>query len=296
MLLSKMKTCTICKKEKEVDAFYHDKHGKYGYRAKCKECEKAYSKGYFQKNRKRHLEQMSAYKRSGGPTRFATLLLQNARMRSLRKQRECTLTADEIMGLRERQGNLCAYLGTLMVWRPNSGIFQVSLDRIDSSKGYIISNCQLVCDGINQLKSDMKEEDFVYLLKMLARPVLDNLPPFVPYSGFTNAQKNKFSNLYWHMKGVHRKVSRNVTREELHGLRENFQDRCALTGIRVTWETNQWTTASWDRIDSSGDYEADNMQLTIWPVNRMKKNHPNEEAKKMIQRIREVYGEEAFDL
>ena len=282
----------MCKKVKEVDAFHRRRSIKSGYRADCKECVKTYRKEHYQKNRKRMLAQNWAYRHSGGPTRFATLLLRDAKKRSFLKQRECTLTADEIVGLRGRQGNQCAYLGTEMVWRPNSGIFQVSLDRIDSSNGYILSNCQLVCDGINCLKGDMKEEDFVDLLKMLARPVLESLIPLVPYSKFTSAQKHKFSALYGRMRNGDRKATRNVTREELLCLREMYQDRCALTGVRVTWEINQWTTASWDRIDSGGDYEADNIQLTIWPVNRMKRNHANKEAIEMIQRIREVYGEE----
>ena len=169
---------------------------------------------------------------------------------------------------------------------------------VDSSEGYVLSNCHLVCDGINRLKNDMKEEDFVYLLKFLARPAQDSLPPLVPYFDFASAQKKKFADLYGHMEdGRRRKVTtRNVTKEDLHQLREKHQDRCALTGICVMWEPNQWTTASWDRIDSDGDYEAANLQLTIWPVNRMKATHSNNDAMEMISRIREVYGESAYDL
>ena len=289
--------CAVCKKEKEADAFHKYNKRKSGYQAKCKECTKVYSRERHRRNPQRRIEQNREYRRSGGTTHFfASLLLHGAKKRSLQKQRLCTLTPEDILDLLETQKNQCAYLGTEMVWRPKAGIFQVSLDRIDSSHGYVVSNCQLVCDGINQLKNDMKENDFVYLLKLLARPAPDSSPPLVLYSDFTSAQKNKFSQLFGNMKKGRRKAKRNVTREELHSLRAKQQDRCALTGIRVTWECNQWSTASWDRIDSEGDYEVDNMQLTIWPINRMKKNHSNKDAIEMISRIREVYGESAYDL
>ena len=292
-----MKTCTVCKKEKDVHAFHRSNRLKSGYQAQCKDCKNTYTREHYLRNKRRRREQLREYKQSGGTTHyFATVLLQSAKQRAVQKQRLCTLTPKDIVGLRETQKNQCAYLGTEMVWRPKAGIFQVSLDRIDSSRGYILSNCQLVSDGINRLKSDMKKEDFVDLLKFLARPPPDDSLPFVSYSDFISVEKTKFTILYGHMKDGRRKVTRNVTREELYQLREKQQDRCALTGIRVTWECNQWSTASWDRIDSEGDYEVDNMQLTIWPINRMKKNHSNKDAIEMIDRIREVYGESAYDL
>ena len=294
--LKMKKTCSTCKKQKDVQAFRKDKNREFGYQGKCKACAKAYDKEDYRRNREKYLKQARAYQRSGGPPRFAALLVRNAKKRSRQKQRLCTLTTEDILSLREKQANQCVYLNTEMVWRPGTGIFQVSLDRIDSSQGYVLANCQLVCDGINRLKSDMKEEDFLYLLKLVARPARGRLPPLLPYPDFTSAQKRKFGDLYRRMKNSPRKATRNVTREELHHLREKHQDRCVMTGIHVTWEYNQFTTASWDRIDSDGDYEANNMQLTIWPINRMKWNHSDKEAMEMIHCIQDVYGETAFDL
>ncbi len=274
-----------------MNAFHRDNSRRSGYQATCKGCQKVYRKGYYLRNKERLLEQSRMYQRSGGTLHyFATRLLEGAKQRALQKHRLCTLTPEDILDLREKQHNQCVYLGIEMVWHPKAGIFQVSIDRVDSSQGYVIANCQLVCEGINQLKNNMREGDFGHFLQFLARPVPDS-SPFVPYCDFTSAQKCKFTKLYGHMKSNRPKIKRNVTREELHQLREKQQDRCALTGIRVTWEPHQWTTASWDRIDSSGDYSVHNLQLTIWPTNRMKKDHPNQEALEMINRIREVYCE-----
>jgi hypothetical protein len=41
----------------------------------------------------------------------------------------------------------------------------VSIERIDSSKGYTVYNTVLVCQAINRMKSDFKLEDFYYLCK-----------------------------------------------------------------------------------------------------------------------------------
>ena len=38
----------------------------------------------------------------------------------------------------------------------------VSVDRIDSNKGYTKNNVQLVCMAINQMKSDMSIEELLY--------------------------------------------------------------------------------------------------------------------------------------
>lgn len=290
-----MKTCTGCGKIKDLDDFHRNSSSKSGYLAGCKECRKIYRREYFQKNRRKIIEQSRVYQQSGGtPRSFVTRCLNSARQKTLRKGRLFTVTPEHILALREKQNNKCAYLGTEMIWRPKSGIYKMSIDRIDSSKGYIPSNCQLVCDGINRLKSDATDKDFVYLLKFLTRPPPDNSVPVVPYSDFSSAEKRKFTQNFNCM--TRRNIIRRITREDLHRLREKYQDRCALTGIRVTWEPNQITTASWDRIDSEGNYTMDNIQLTSWPVNAMKGPHLNDDAIGMIGQIREVYGEIAFDL
>lgn len=38
----------------------------------------------------------------------------------------------------------------------------VSIDRIDSDKGYTIDNVQLVCMAVNQMKSDLTNEELMY--------------------------------------------------------------------------------------------------------------------------------------
>jgi len=41
----------------------------------------------------------------------------------------------------------------------------VSIDKIDKSKGYVTENIQLVCMACNQIKSDMSEDWMYYFCK-----------------------------------------------------------------------------------------------------------------------------------
>jgi hypothetical protein len=54
------KTCTACGVEKSVDEYYKIKAGKYGVKAECKCC----SKAYYLANREAKLEQQKAYKQA----------------------------------------------------------------------------------------------------------------------------------------------------------------------------------------------------------------------------------------
>jgi len=288
--------CSGCGEDKDENGFHRHKYSKTGYRSRCKECRKLelpQNREYYQRTRKERLKQHRKYYRRGGIRQFGYALLQ-ASKGSFGTQRQCTITLEDILGLRETQGNRCAYLGVEMAWKPNSGIFKASVDRIDSSKGYMVENCHLVCAGINRLKNDMSDRDFRELLVYLSQPVT-RANPLVPYHEFTSAQKNKFVMLFASMgrgRPSREKIIRKVTKEDLHRLREKYQDRCALTGIPVVWESNDFGTASWDRIDSSGNYASENIQLSLWCINRMKGSETNEEALKMIGCIREMYLEE----
>ena len=45
--------------------------------------------------------------------------------------------------------------------------YNISIDRIDSSKGYIKGNIQLVCGIVNVMKSDSSEDEFLQLCKKI---------------------------------------------------------------------------------------------------------------------------------
>lgn len=73
---------------------------------------------------------------------------------------------------------------------------------------------------------------------------------------------------YFHH-AVDRGIMFNVSIEYLWNLYQQQDGKCALTGEPITFDT-QNTTASLDRIDSSGDYTNDNVQWVHKVVNQIK--------------------------
>jgi hypothetical protein len=56
-----MKTCTVCNAQKLFAEFHKDSSRKDGYRSLCKECVSSHSKTYYQKNKKRIIDNYSAW-------------------------------------------------------------------------------------------------------------------------------------------------------------------------------------------------------------------------------------------
>ena len=78
------------------------------------------------------------------------------------------ITIEYAWDIFERQNRLCVYSGIPLIfvrnYGKNSDIQTASLDRIDSSKGYVEGNVQWVHKTINQMKSDMTEDYFLYIV------------------------------------------------------------------------------------------------------------------------------------
>jgi hypothetical protein len=45
----------------------------------------------------------------------------------------------------------------------------MSIDRINSDKGYTKKNVQLVCADVNVAKNDLKQKDFIKLCKLISK-------------------------------------------------------------------------------------------------------------------------------
>ena len=74
-----------------------------------------------------------------------------------------------------KQNGICAYSDTAMttdrIPKENSRLancYNISVDRIDPMLGYTKDNIQLVCVGVNLIKYDLKEEDFLSMCAKIA--------------------------------------------------------------------------------------------------------------------------------
>lgn len=90
--------------------------------------------------------------------------------RSERKGQEVTVTIAEVWDLFLAQDRKCALSGLPLVFSPKryGSDGTASLDRIDSSKGYVRGNLQWLHKDVNRIKSDLQQGDFVRLCKLVA--------------------------------------------------------------------------------------------------------------------------------
>lgn len=93
-----------------------------------------------------------------------------AKSRATHRARTCTLTLDDLSALYDRQGGMCAVTGLPMDTGPDPKgderwrkPFRVSLDRIDSTKGYEPENVRLVCAAVNNALGAWGEGVFAIL-------------------------------------------------------------------------------------------------------------------------------------
>ncbi|GAC1501819.1 MAG: hypothetical protein NVS2B14_14420 [Chamaesiphon sp.] len=105
-----------------------------------------------------------------------------ARRRVKGRSRECTITVQELKELWEKQGGCCPYTGweldnpeTTNEW-DNYKLHprRASLDRIDSSVGYVPGNVQFVAVMANYGKRDFKEDELLEFCKAVVNYKLRN--------------------------------------------------------------------------------------------------------------------------
>lgn len=103
--------------------------------------------------------------------------LHRARQGAISRNLEYSVTNDYLWEIYTNQGKKCALSGLPIDFQPSTNIKRggkkqtASLDRIDSSKGYIKGNIQWVHKDINKIKQDLKEDYFIELCKAIVQNV-----------------------------------------------------------------------------------------------------------------------------
>lgn len=145
------KICFKCKKSKSYDLFFKHNQTSDGHHSWCKECCKEGN------NKSRVKQNLTIEGR-------AKVFLQNAKKSAQKRNQEFSLVIEDIVKCWEDQLGICAYSGRKMLLAAGN-LETVSIERIDSTKGYIPENTILVCQAINRMKSDFLYEDFYNLCK-----------------------------------------------------------------------------------------------------------------------------------
>ena len=92
-----------------------------------------------------------------------------ARKRALKRDMDFSedVTIDYLVSILSRQEGLCALTGVHMTHGGGMTDTAMSIDRIDSSIGYIPGNLQLVCHRVNVMKMDMPDDQLWWWAKNL---------------------------------------------------------------------------------------------------------------------------------
>ena len=169
--MEEVRTCKLCCAEKELTLFVKYKQGKNGYRVVCKSCQNAYKKKRMDSKREHYREYLKSYRQKFGRKEDRDLL---SRLKSLlvgarnRRSFDFSIDLEHLLLLWKNQNGLCAYSKLPLTIEANQQNI-VSLDRIDSSKGYVVGNVQLVCRAINEMKMDRTENMFIYLCSLVSQ-------------------------------------------------------------------------------------------------------------------------------
>lgn len=146
--------CYICKEYKPLEEY--DYNGKNGYREfKDRRCKKCKNKAY--------RDRRARYRGDKDLDRILKERYYGARDRAKLKGISFHIGLDDIQNLWYEQRGLCALSGIEMTYCFDLGRVptNVSIDKIDKSKGYIKDNIQLVCMAVNQMKSDLSMDELL---------------------------------------------------------------------------------------------------------------------------------------
>ena len=153
--------CHYCKQYKPIECFSANGGNsttRNNRRSICNECNT--------KRQKYHDLSLSSEEKLKKCLRFRFL---GAKDRARRNNLEFNLTLDYIIYLWNQQKGKCALSNINMTYTLKEGRTptNVSIDKIDRTKGYTMDNIQLVCMSCNQMKNDLSEEELYNFCKAI---------------------------------------------------------------------------------------------------------------------------------
>lgn len=168
------KKCKHCGVVKSLDLFVKNVGCVSGRTNKCKDCEALWKHQYYINNKK-YITQRNIDYRKNRPKWYSRSLEQRLRYiiqlgvgRAKKKRIEWNLSLEFLVALWEKQDKKCVYSGVPLSYEDNHP-HTVSLDRIDSSKGYTEDNVQFVCTIVNYVKQRFNEDVFLSFCKSVTQ-------------------------------------------------------------------------------------------------------------------------------
>ena len=168
------KICRVCGEVKLLSEFVKNKLSKGGYTHRCKNCEKLWRQQYYKNNvehitlRNKQYREVNGHWCNKSIENRLRYMIQLGKDRAVKKNIEWNLSLEFLLNLWNSQDSKCAYSGVPLTFETNHP-HTVSLDRIDSSKGYTEDNVQFVCTIVNYIKQRFSEADFFDYCRLVAQ-------------------------------------------------------------------------------------------------------------------------------
>lgn len=229
-------------------------------------------------------KEYAKYNNWNGFGEFDGALLTSIRNGAKKRNFVIEITSKYLWELYEKQERKCALSGIELFYaspklRLKNKINNISIDRIDSKKGYIEGNIQLLHKDINQMKWDYSQKEFIQICnniydfqKFEISCVVESIPKNLNRTIWCGEiRKTSFTSLLRHAKDRNIQVAIKI--EDLNILFLKQNKRCALSGVKLYFDgQSKNTTASLDRIDSLKGYEINNIQWIHKDINIIKYN------------------------
>ncbi len=153
----------VCTIHNEEAIWHKNKARESGGQWACKSCSRNKARGQKRAWKKEHTD----------PVRYNIACAVNtAKCHSKKIGRPFEITTQDVLNLWIAQDGKCAITDIKMDWLPGNGERnrnKVTMDRIDSSKGYVAGNVWLVCEWANRAKTDMTKEEAITFAKGIIR-------------------------------------------------------------------------------------------------------------------------------
>ena len=133
----------------------------------CRDCAAEQSKKYRIENPQKNAEKHRKYFQANFKNWLRVVLI-SIRASSKRKKLEFTIDLNNVLHVFQKQNKLCALTG-IPLTHITKDLRSASIDRIDSNKGYIIGNVQIVCKAINLAKNTHSNQEMIDFINEIKR-------------------------------------------------------------------------------------------------------------------------------
>lgn len=256
------KFCSKCDKKLNVSMFYSDKCQSDGLQSLCITHQKI-------KINKSNSNYLCAI------TKIFNDAKQNAKKRGINFQ----ITKEDIEELFKKQNGKCAITEVQLTYsymterqEGDSHIINktnMSIDRINNSKGYTKNNIHLICAVVNRIKHEMNLFELMFFAITVSNKISRFLikTPITLTSEMSKRIEQKYKYCISNAKTRNLKVE--ISLDFLNELYVKQNGKCAITGQSLTCDKSR-CDISIDRIDSNKNYTQDNVQLVLDSANILK--------------------------